>query len=74
MADTEVLCNRENCIFNSAQVCTSKQIGLVDGQCVTRRKAKRKESYRDMMRPPFNPGCRKSGGSYKSDRITDVLK
>jgi hypothetical protein len=71
---TEVLCNRDDCKNYSDQSCTAKQIGVVDGLCVTKRKVKRGDNYQQLMQPPFNPHCRKQGGGYRSARTGQVLK
>lgn len=65
----EVLCNNDNCIHNQGRVCMAVRVGIVDGQCVTKRKAKKQDNYRDLMRPPFNSNCKRSQTGYKATHV-----
>ncbi len=67
-----VLCDREDCKYISNQECTACQVGVVDRQCITYRRMKRQDDYRQLMRPAFNPNCDRSGR--KSNPATGVLK
>ena len=68
----KILCNRKNCKHNTNENCILSQIGIVDGLCVTFRRVKGKE--RVDLSEPFKANCQKSGGKYRSNRITGILK
>ena len=69
-----VLCTREDCKHNSDQSCIADQVGIVDRQCVTYKRARRKEDYEQLMRQPFNPNCEKTARGYRSSRVKGMLK
>ncbi len=70
---TEVLCNRENCKNQTGkQTCGATQIGIVDGQCITRRRMKRADNYRDLMKADSVPIYRRE--SPNSAKITGRMK
>ena len=63
---TEVLCNYEKCKNQSGrQTCAAVQIGVVDGQCVTRRKVRKADNYRQMMKSDVPPYHKESVNSAK---------
>lgn len=69
-----VLCNREDCKFINDQNCTAGQVGIVDRQCVTYRRAKRQDDYRQLMQPPYNANCQSTAKGYKSNSTVKVWK
>ncbi|WP_312340231.1 hypothetical protein [Anaerospora hongkongensis] len=69
-----VLCNREDCKFNFDQLCNVGQVGIVDRQCVTYRRVKRKEDYQQLMRQPYNANCHPTAKGYKSSPVLKVWK
>lgn len=62
-------CDMDDCrhIGNYEPICVARTIDYRDGECIT---------YDPVRRLPRNwsPHCSKSGGKYKSDRITRVFK
>jgi len=67
-----VECSRFDCEKHGIEICIAKRVNWIDGNCseYMPRRGKKK----NILDAPFNPHCRRSGGKYKSDRITGVLK
>ena len=66
-------CNNNNCKYNDNQTCNADKIFYVDRFCVTFLKKPKADNYRDLMKPSFQPNCRRDNGNYKLN-IGNVLK
>lgn len=71
---TDVLCNNFNCKNNDKnERCIAGQIGLVDNQCITRRRVKQGENYRNLMRRDDLP-VKSRRDQVNSPKVTGMLK
>jgi len=65
-----VECDQYDCERHGMEICIAKRVRWEKGQCL---------DYQprlgvSMMAAPFNAQCFRTGGRYKSSRVTGVLK
>lgn len=65
-----VECDRFECLRHGIDICIAKRVVWVNGEC----SGYGTRQNNDLLAPPFNPRCQKSGGKFKSNRVTGVLK
>ncbi len=65
-------CNNSNCQHYDNMYCTAAEVYYVDRLCITFRKRKRKENYRELMRADVGI-CRRARGKMTS-RNPDIFK
>ena len=62
-------CNNEGCRFNEEHQCTCASVFYINRLCVTYKKRHKEINGKDLMKPPFNPLCKKESRKFKSSKV-----
>jgi len=68
---TTVDCKLTDCQYHGIETCTARRISV---DCVGQVECYEPVKRSTVVHEPVNPRCYKSGGKYKSKRVTGVLK